>query len=252
MITDLLPPRDTLELEVARGKLKGFSFIDKFGKRSGVGSGSFVDIWSAGIDYTFSAGGVEMFISSSDAGDTQQIEVQTLDENFLEATILVTLAGQTKTRIGTTELISRVLRIKNLGEDDIAGDVWIYEDDTVDQGVPDTDSKKRGHMNGDNQSQIAIYTIPANKTGYLYLWNTTLDKPTTGASADSQILVREFGSVFRVQKPGHMSTDGEGEFRYPYIFPLQLSPKADVKVQANPNQMSTDVTGGFVILLLEE
>ena len=164
-------------LEVAKGRIAGVSSIHKFGQNPQIDNTEEWDIWDGGdgADYTFSSSGVIHYISSSNAGDTQTYDVIGLDENYLEQTISVTAVGQTKTQIGTGEKFRRIVRIKNTGSTDNAGVVYVYEDDTVTAGVPDTATKIRGQIQiGNNQTLMAIYTIPAGKTGYLSSWNCNL------------------------------------------------------------------------------
>ena len=131
--------------DIAEGNVPEHYSISKFGYNPTLPT-SYEDVWEQSAVYTYTTTAQVMHCSSSEVGDTQMIEVQGLDANCNIQVVRVALAGRTETAVGT-ELWLRVFRIRNLGTADFAGTVYVYEDDTVSAGVPDTATKIRAKMN---------------------------------------------------------------------------------------------------------
>ena len=98
---------------------------------------------------------------------TTDIEVQGLDTNWDLVTQTITLTGQTRKAL-TTDLI-RVFRMKNVGATAFVGNVFCYVNGGgLSVGVPDTEADVRAVMQiGNEQTLMALYSIPNGKTGYL-------------------------------------------------------------------------------------
>jgi hypothetical protein len=132
-------------LAIAKGEVTGTEFIHKFGVAPlfNIASG-FADIWdgsdTGGINqpqYTYSTTNAIDSISSSNNGDTQDIEIQGLYDdgsgNWLEITQTVTATGQTRAAI--PQALIRVFRMINVGSTDIAGNMYCYENTALAAGV---------------------------------------------------------------------------------------------------------------------
>lgn len=154
------PQRD-LYAEIARGRL-GTSVVTnvKFGRNESVGT-SDENINDIGGTYTYSTAAVTLYFSSSSASDTDQtVTVVGLDGNNNEVTITGSLNGQTKTALSTD--LFRVYRAFISAGSALVGTLYIYEDDTVTNGVPQTSSKERARiLVGNNQTQMAQITVPS-------------------------------------------------------------------------------------------
>ncbi|CAN8142792.1 hypothetical protein THIOSC15_770002 [uncultured Thiomicrorhabdus sp.] len=124
-------------------------------------------------------------ISSSSISDTGTIQVQGLDANWELITQVVTLNGQT--RVALTTPLLRAFRGKNTGTIPLVGNIVIYENTALSGGLPTDTTKIRLIINnGNNQTLMALYTIPAGKTGYMRDWYAS----TAGASKNSQYIIR--------------------------------------------------------------
>ena len=99
-------------------------------------------------------------ISSSNSGDTQDVKIQGLDGDFNIIEQTVTLNGQNRVALSTP--LIRVFRGKNNGLTAFAGSIYVYENTTISSGVPTDLTKVRLLIDdGNNQTLMALYTIPA-------------------------------------------------------------------------------------------
>ena len=199
------------------------AFIHKFGsnpevKQSGLSVSSPETIWDGSNEYTFpSDDGEIMEIVSSSGTDTQDVVVQGLDENFLDKTWTGKLAGQTPVNIGTW---TRIFRAYNDGNADFVGDI------TINEVGGSTDYLKI--LDGNNQTLMAIYTIPADKIGYLTRYSLSAQNEQSSSSIHftAQIRTRELGKVFRVREIVSFGTSHDTE--RVLQFPTKLQPKTDI------------------------
>lgn len=248
-------------LSIAKGAVVGTTFIHKFGAALDfdVGDG-FVSIWDGAEDntawenmtYTYSTSADIDTISSDDNGDTQDLEIQGLDTNYDLVTQTITLTGQTPASL-TTNLI-RVFRLKNVNSTDNAGHVFCYVGtDGATNGVPDTADDVRAVIHpGNNQTLMAIFTIPNGKTGYMRDWYAS----TAGAKRDSQhsikLLARPFGQVFQLKHLSNISVTGTSYIQHKYDDPEVFSAKTDIEMRADTDQDIAGVAAGFDIVLVDD
>lgn len=215
----------------------------KFGQSDTIGT-TYDLVWNVGgneIDPTTNS--ITHF-SSSSASDTQVfvVEGHTLDGsgNKTFVTQHATMNGQTKTALTTP--IGRCSRMYNNGTVSNVGDIYVYEDDTVSSGVPQTANKI--HMKvaaGDNQSFKAKTSLAS--TDYLIVtggYGSIREKTTT--VADFRFESKVNGSIYRPIMT--LSTNGP-----PIVFnfkPYGIIPaNADVQVRAEASSINTSVDAGF-------
>ncbi len=233
-------------LEIAKGVVDAHTHVHVFGHSTSVGT-TYEPIWDYATAYTYTTTAVAYYISSSSASDTQDVIVETLDANYNIQQLTVTLAGQTKTRIGTTETVLRVYCAYNDSATDFVGDIYIYEDDTLTAGVPDTATKVRAKITiGHNQTLMSIYTIPAGKTGYLVeKWGgTNKDKET-----EFHVMARLFGKAFRVKQVDVLY---QAQFFHDHVIPVPFLAKTDLEIAAKVSAATAEVTAGFDIILIDD
>lgn len=225
------------------------TFINQVGNNGDIDTDSDPeDVWSYGGLYTFILSPVPLFISSSDNTDTQIITVSGLDENWLPQTQVITLTGQTKAPILGTWM--RIDRAFNSDATEFAGRVYIYEDTTPVAGVP-TASFVRGVIETDSQqTQMALYTIPANKTGYISaIIANVYNAGNADASALIQMRVRFEGGVFRDIFRLSLNTTGSSTNTYTFLFPDKFPPKTDIIFRVlEVNKNNTAVAINFQIV----
>ncbi len=248
--------------EVARGNMGGYSHDVKFGRNPSVDSAAAEDIWDLGGSATYTAsGGAAMFISSSDILDTEPIEITLLSEDpngdWNLETFEITLAGRTKTAVITPSGDDpiRVHRMINRGTADLVGDVYIYENDTVTDGVPDTASLTRGKiLIGNNQTLMAMRSIPSGSIGLLKKLVGSMTGPNPSATSDLKIWIRPFGEVFQLKGfLGGMRATGTTYFERDYSnVPIQVVAKSDIRIEGVSDTNSTPITAEFELTIIED
>ena len=252
-------------LEIARGNIAGMTFIHKFGEAPDFDTGdNFVDVWdgandSAAVDqnlYVYSTSADIDSLSSSNAGDTQKIEVQGLDGNYNLVTQTITLTGQTTKSLNTNLL--RVFRMKNVGSTNLAGNLYCYvSGGVVTAGVPQTDADVRAiislHATGDshNQTLMALYTIPAGKTGYLCSFYASSIGAIKTAVKEIHLDIRPFGQVFQSKHTSSLTDTGTSHFLHHYSIPEVIPTKADIRMQADTDVSGAGVSAGFDLILVD-
>jgi hypothetical protein len=160
---------------IALGAVNGWTHVSKFGHIDDLGS-SLEDIWETGGIYSWptSASTLEAISTSADDDDggtgAQTIVVEGLDANFDEISETITMNGVSATA-ATTQSFLRVNRayVVTTGTYGIgsAGNITIRISSagatqaTINQTTADTIAWDYG------QTQLARYTVPANKTAFI-------------------------------------------------------------------------------------
>ena len=232
-------------LDLAAGRVAGWSHVNKFGHNDAVAVGS-EDIWEAGGDYTgFITTASTLEIFSSDANDTadgsgaRTIKVSGLTPNYIELEETIALAGAgTVVSLGTYLRVHRAIITSGGVNGKNAGVITIQDTQPVilaSIGI------------GDNQTHQAVFTIPAGKIGIVTQVFAGMGVGT-GASAESDIslLVRPLNEVFQVKFKLGLVT----HWAHPPKPPIFIPTKADIKLRAVDNDtMNSNITGGFDIIL---
>jgi hypothetical protein len=212
------------------------SSIHKFGSNGDVPNQisieSPVTIWDFQTNYSFPLdSGQELFIESASTLDVgQEISVFGLDENFNSKEISVELNGSNRISLGG--LWTRVFRMYNSGSTELNGDISVIDssDDVFAYLLPEN-----------NQTLMALYTIPAEYTGYLMKFHCSAQNTSSSLiNYTIHLKIREFGKVFRTRKIISCSTQQSDENEL--LFPLELPPKTDVVFQI----VGADGNGGSV------
>ena len=233
-------------LEVAKGNIPGHSKISKFGENNLVGS-DLETVWDAGGIYPWGAwdtsGATVLQVQSTDANDTaagtgaRTVQLEGLDANFEELIETIILDGLNS--VNTVGEFIRLHRMSVLTGGTFNGAIGniIAENDgvTVAQIV-----------NGNNQTLMGVYTVPAGKTGFV-----VFGKTSCGKAADSKIkfFIRMLGSVFNVQ---HTANIYQNSYDYPFSAVPEVPEKTDIDVRAvSTNPSGFEVTIAFDAILVE-
>jgi hypothetical protein len=232
------PIPNTFPLEVQRGVVTGVSSVRKFGHNPSVVTGSYQDIWDGGGAYPFQTSASAVRIQAGgDAGDTaagagaQKIAVEGLDENWALATEDIATAGAAQS-LPTTTTFTRVFR------------AYVKESGTYGgTNIADIDIETTGAtvvavIPADvGQTQMALYTIPDGKVGYL----CGIDfSGTSTQTYDVRVFKREkaddiaapFGPVRIVSEFNGQVRAGDREF---CVYPSALPARTDIWMSAVAN-----------------
>lgn len=236
-------------LRVAKGLVPGHSYVLKFGYNSRIDDDDdYEDIWDQGGKYEFQTSAQTLNVRSNDnddrTGDTgaRTLEIQGLDGNFDPVTETINLNGTTN--VTTTNTFLRVFRMKVLTAGSSGGnegDITARYSSTNDVAAIINDRDDRG----ENQTLMAIYTIPNNKTGYLLRWWYDFED---NKSATIKLRVRPENEVFQVK--GRLEVQQGGE--QSYKIPLKITEKSDVLIEASSNDNDAAFSAGFDILLVDD
>jgi hypothetical protein len=199
-------------ITISAGLVDGYEHINKFGYSSNISGGSsYNTIWSQNNVYSYATNPTVVAVAgTSDVGAT--VEIQGLDADFNQIVETVTVPSST-----TAEYI-RVFRMK------------LVEPATGTTNVGDITATFDGAIRaqidaGAGQTLMALYTIPANKTGYLLKVAFSLDKST---DAKFRILARDNAVNGAFQLKGQFGTFATNvEYNYPV--PLKFTEKTDIE-----------------------
>lgn len=248
-------------LELAKGNVSGHSNINKFGTIPDFDTtDGRTDVWDGANDagsglmtYTYSSSADIDRISSSDNGDTQDIEIEGLDTNFDVVTQTITLNGQTPASL-TTSLV-RVFRMINRGSTDIAGTVYCFVNVATTGGVPNTLTNIRAEINnGHNQTLMAIYTIPNGKTGYMDRFEASVAGAKKSAEYEIDVYARPTGEAFQLKHRTSLQDGGSSEWQHSFLTPDKFLAKTDIVIRVKiltAAVTEASVSAGFDIVLVD-
>jgi hypothetical protein len=217
---------------MALGLVDGANAIHKFGSNTDVGATE-EDLWLVGGKEVLPTSGTSMWIACDDNvnGVGQTIRVEGLDELWVDKVETVVLAGHTPTLIGDANSWTRINRAYQVSaEPDPVGDLWIGSDDTdFASGVPATASTVHGFVqftNAAQQTEKAMYTVPANHAVLLHGFNAQIGTPSGAArTALVSIEVQEPApgggwAPWRRIDSHDLISDGDSSATEKYLIPL--------------------------------
>lgn len=185
-------------------------------------------------------------ISSSSASDTVDVVIEgsTVDGsgNFTFVSQTVTLSGQTKVALATP--LARSRRGANMNGTDFVGDIYVYEDDILTAGVPDTGAKVHLIIKAtENQSLKAAYTV---QDGEYLLANLAYASVNEKGVAQGVIRmrVRGKGGVFRTLFKRGINSQGAALYHKMPDYAI-LPPNTDIVMTAEANTAGIEISGGF-------
>lgn len=244
---------------------KGFSLGEKFDTVFKFGRNREVqtttdpeDIWSVGGVYPFLTSSINVYVASTNTQDSaagsgsKQIKIQGLDENYFEQEETFTLNGQTP--VTGSKTFSRVHRafITYAGSEEVnTGDINIGYG-TWSSGVPSNYIAQIPANEG--QTQMAVFTIPNDKRGYLLKWSSSILTGASGKAANIQLIYRENKgvnqTVRKVKDQVGLGTNSMNTFQRVYEFPDFIPPKTDVFLRVEQVTATSDITGEFSLVLV--
>ncbi len=252
----------SFELDLAMGKIPGMSYIHKFGNAEDFDQGDgFVTVHGGADDgaawedmtYTYSTTANIDSISSNDAGDGQLLEIQGLDSDWRAVTQTKALDGLTRVPLDIPMI--RTFRIKNLGATYNAGHIFCYVNGAITLGVPDVATTIRAIIHPlDNQTLMALYTIPAGETGYMMDFYISTHGASKTAVYTLHVLQRKFGSVFQLKHTAAVFDEGTSSWRHIYSVPVPVEARTDIEMQTNvigTAVTAASLSAGFDLILVD-
>jgi hypothetical protein len=232
---------DNLFLNIARGLVKGTSFIHKFGAVPAMSTNTTGPVWDVNDTvYPWSAWATAGTITidranTSDAN--KHVTVVGLDTNYepLTETIILTNA----TGNASTSSFIRIFRAFIGDGETNVGLISIKKSTTTVAAITATKG----------QTLMAIYTIPAGHTGYLMKGTCSAQ---AGADATGDMFIRYFGSAsFRVGHSFEVSGAG-GQYLYDFATPIPIPAKSDIDVRIVTRSNNGRYTAAFDLILIKD
>jgi hypothetical protein len=163
-------PRD-----IAAGRIPEVQRTQFAGINNNLPVGVETHLWPLGGTYTYLSTATQLYASSTDVGDNAVMVAFGIDNktDMLLTTRFFQLDGQNK--VALSGLMYRVFFHFVIGTGNFNGDIYIYEDDTVINGVPQTFSKIKSYSENKEAGVNGTYTVPANATAYLDNYKLLID-----------------------------------------------------------------------------
>ena len=233
-------PTQDLGLNIARGLVKGTSFVHKFGRTPAMSvntTGTIWDIndtlypWSA-----FDTAGVLNIpaVNADDNGD--RVIVYGLDENYEPIEEEFTLSS-TATVTGT-KTFKRVYRAYYFDGTTNTGDIDVRRNTTTVLRI----------SAGKAQTLMCVYTVPAGCTAYLTKGVASIQY---GGDATIEMYIRYAGqSAFRIGHTGEVAGTGM-PYVYDFTIPVPIPEKSDIDIRARTRSNNARVTSAFDIILVK-
>jgi len=238
-------PNGFFGLDVALGKIPGYSPWTKFGYNSAVGT-TRETIWALGSDYEWPAAAASMTVSSKSAADVASnsgasvISIMGLDNNWAIATEEITMDGVTG--VWTENQYIRMLRATNESTGQDILDQISVGTGAITAGVPA--KVYTAVFPDDGQTEQSITSIPAGHIGILLGYYYGAGKSANTAIVE--LFVRKFGKRF-VNKEHLPVKEAAGymQFPVPRIYPE----KTDLECKGTATGGSLDIAMGLDMIL---
>jgi len=240
-------------LQVARNQISFHKSNFKFGFNADVDD-SLETVWAQGGLYSYLASASVLKVSSSSTADTsagtgaRTVELFGLDTNYDEINETVTLNGQTA--VNTTKEYLRINRmvVRSAGSGGQNAGVIYAGTGTVTAGVPA--NKYATIAIGDNQTVMALWTVPRGYTAYLLQTDITVATTQNNKYCTVYLVARPNGEVFQIKDKFVKS---ESSVHQTYTIPLKFEEKTDIEVRAIGDSAGADIaiSAGLDIIYIQ-
>lgn len=231
---------EDFHLQIARGQIPGHRTIHKFGAVPAMSQNQTGTVWDVNdTSYpwsSFSSAGVLNVDRNASESASTVVTIQGLDSDYHEISEDVTLTA-TANNTTSNSFIRFNRAFVSSGTGTNSYDIVIQKETTT-----------VGTIKANNgQTLMAVYTIPANHTGYLTRGDSSVQ---SGADATVNFYVRPNEGSFRVQHSCEVVGTG-GQYHYPFTPPFKLLEKSDLDVQATVRSNNARCTAVFDIILIK-
>ncbi len=235
---------EPFNLQVARSQISYHKSIFKFGFNSDVDN-ALETVWAQGGLYSYLSAASTLYISSSSTDDdvagtgARTATVSGLDANYDEVSVTVDLDGQNGVQLGDASNWIRVNRISvntaGSGEQN-AGVLYVGTEASPTVGVPT--NKYATVAVGDNQTLMALWTVPRNYEAYLLQIDVTVATTQNNKYCTSSVVARPYGGVFQVVD---RFVKAESSHHQEYDIPLKFEEKTDIEIRAIGDSAGADI-----------
>jgi len=240
-------------IPIAAGLVDGYKSIHKFGRNPNVGNIP-ETIWMYGGLYSYldvgSDSTVYAYSASSDDGPgndgAHTITVQGLDNDFneIEETITVNGAASTASFLRVYRAFVATAGVLTANDGNILISTAASGGGTV---LADIGTIGTGSTTGLGQTQLALYTIPAGKTGYLTTWNIGVAPMNNAVTVT--LLARELDGDAPFRTKDIVDIVG-GYTTQNYSIPLRFPEKTDIEVRGCGDTGSV-ISSSFDVILVD-
>ena len=231
-------------LEVARGNVKNLSSVVKFARDNNVGT-TLKDVWAESANIVYMTSAAQLDLVSTDATDNaagvgaRSIRIYGLDADYNEIMEDISLHATDWTiAVQTVNSYLRVYRMQVLTAGSTGGAVWNIT-------LKDWSNTQAIIVDGDNQTLISHYTVPAGKTAYLIYWDLSV---WSWKSATGKFFIRPFGEIFRVAQVIDIF---ETNYIRNFTVPIKITEKSDLVLRAISSSAGTALSMNYDIILVD-
>ena len=230
---------EPFELQVSRGQITLHYKVHKFGFNPLVQDAE-ETIWDVGGIYAYPSSAVKMTATSTDGANDEdlQVTIQGLDADYNELSETVTLDGS-----GTAETNSFFLRVNRAfiaGSQEPSGTINITNSSTTYARI----------SLGENQTLMAMWTVPAGYTAYMLQNNTTCYTEQNNKFGVTKLVTRELGGVFRTQdKHTVVLSQNVVDYSIPKSFPEKTD--IEMRATASSSNANLQVSASFDIVYIK-
>ncbi len=155
--------------------------------------------------------GEDIYISSSDDNDDQNVIIFGLDGNGRYQEEIIQIEGQVKKQLQNQ--FFRIFKAYALDPVSPTGTVYIYRNVTVTVGVPTDLTKVQAFIiNGVNTSRMSHFTIPWNMSGELKNYTYSHNAQAVDQNMIFTYLLREPGGAFTPKFTFNPNVSGQGVY----------------------------------------
>ena len=240
-------------IDIPAGDVAGKASVNKFGRSTAITTTNVWEVWDGNAAYSWpTTATITKLKQATDQVGTDAnatIEIQGLDASWALVTQTADLDGtDTTTEVTLTTPLIRVFRMKVLENIVLADDV-----SCVATGGGTTYATITA---GNNQTLMAIYTVPASKTAYMTNYYATAN-PGGGAPTTFNISLwaQDNANTYKPQLKHiqGVSADADAYGRMQHFFApyYKFTEKTDIILKGAPTGASVDVSAGFDIILVD-
>lgn len=243
----LIHTQDDYYLSVARGLIPGVIGINKFGRNPDVDIGT-EDIWSQGGTWVAPTVARVHNLASTSANDAaagtgaRTLTVNGLNGSYVDTTETVTLNGVANVATVNSYVIIHRMIVQTAGS--VGSNVGTITATAV------TDATiSIAMVIGKNQTQLAIYQVPAGYTAYMSKYKSSFDGGAN-SSVFTELFAKAFGGVFALKGTLILNIDGTSAGVREFTTPLVFAEKTIIKLTATADTNNSNVTGAFDMILI--